>query len=131
MEERLQKGRDVKRNRQGTSSAAGSGEDVEQVYGDVTAMDTDNEAVDPTFDLEASLVSDTDFMTESFCENWVLQLDRDDKVSLALFLSFQLANKGCRGCWCHGWYKIENFKHNIKFHGSIALFVSELHLRQG
>ena len=36
-------------------------------------------------------MSDTDFMTESFCENWVLQLDRDDKVSLALFLSFQLA----------------------------------------
>ena len=35
LEERLQKGRDVKRNRQGTSSAAVSGEDVEQVYGDV------------------------------------------------------------------------------------------------
>ena len=116
---------------------------MEQVYGDVTeigelmglsqeAMNTDNEAVDPTFDLEASLVSDTDFMTESFCENWVLQLEiRFLWHCFCLFnwLSILIVGKqGCRGCWCHGRYKIENFKHSIKF---IALFVSELHLRQG
>lgn len=33
---------------------------------------------------------------ENFCEDWVLQLDRDDKVSLGLFLSFQLSKHfGC------------------------------------
>ena len=31
-------------------------------------------------------------VSESFCENWVLQLSRDDKVFLALFLTFQLSN---------------------------------------
>ena len=74
------------------------------MYGDVSeiselmglsqdAMDTDNEDVDPTFDLDVSLKSDDDYMIENFCEDWVLQLDRDDKVSLALFLSFR--HLGC------------------------------------
>ena len=31
-------------------------------------------------------------MMESFCEDWVLQLERDDKVSLGLFLCFQMSN---------------------------------------
>ena len=35
-------------------------------------------------------------MVDTFCEDWVLQLDRDDKVSLALFLCFQLSKHlGC------------------------------------
>ena len=31
------------------------------------ALDTDDEAVDPTFDLDASLKSDRDHMIETFC----------------------------------------------------------------
>jgi len=30
-------------------------------------------------------------MVEAFCEEWVLQLDRDDVKALGLFLSFQLS----------------------------------------
>ena len=55
------------------------------------ALDTDNESVDPSFDLDSSLKSDNDFLVEQFCEDWVLQLDRDDKVSLGVFLCFQLS----------------------------------------
>ena len=54
------------------------------------ALDTDNESVDPSFDLDSSLKSDN-FLVEKFCEDWVLQLDRDDKVSLGVFLCFQLS----------------------------------------
>ena len=52
------------------------------------ALDTDDENVDPSFDLETSLSSDHEYFVEKFCE---LQLDRDDKVSLGLFLTFQLS----------------------------------------
>ena len=55
-----------------------------------SALDTDNEDVDPSFDLDASMKSDTDYMIESFCKDWISHLDRDDVVSLGLFLSFQL-----------------------------------------
>ena len=55
------------------------------------ALDTDNEDVDPSFDLDASTKSDGDYMVEKFCENWNSHLDRDNLVSLDLFLSFQLA----------------------------------------
>ena len=47
--------------------------------------------MDPSFDLDSSLKSDNDFLVEKFCEDWVLQLDRDDKVSLGVFLCFQLS----------------------------------------
>ena len=53
-------------------------------------MDTDNESVDPSFDLDSSLISDEDYVVDSFCEEWVLQLGREDKVSLGIFLAFQL-----------------------------------------
>lgn len=101
LEECLKKARDVKRSREGTSSVAGDGLESEQLYGDVSeisdlmglsqdALDTDDEAVDPSFNLDSSLKGDQDFLADQFCEDWVLQLDRDDKVSLALFLCFQL-----------------------------------------
>ena len=54
------------------------------------AMDTDDEAVDPLFDMNESIKSGTDHVFETFCEDWMCQLGRDDKVSLSLFLSFQL-----------------------------------------
>ena len=56
----------MKKNKQGISSVVGSLSDEEQVYGDVSdmdelmglsqeALDTANEVVNPTFDLDASL----------------------------------------------------------------------------
>ena len=37
------------------------------------------------------MVSDTDYMAETFCEDWASHLSRDDRVSLSLFLCFQLS----------------------------------------
>ena len=73
-------------------------------------MSSSRESVDSSFNLDSSVKSDDDFVSESFCENWVLQLSRDDKVSLALFLTFQLSKyfdcgttrAACRTSWHHG-----------------------------
>ena len=66
-------------------------ESVEVLTLSQDAPDIDDESVDPTFDLESSLLSDTDYMVEDFCDDWVSHLDRDDLVSLGLFLCFQLS----------------------------------------
>ena len=49
---------------------------------------------------------DNDHMTERFCENWVMHVDIDDKVSLGLFLmlpAIQISSNGgdqsCRNSW--------------------------------
>ena len=62
----------------------------------------DDEAVDPSFDLDSSLKSDVDHLEEHFCEEWVTHLEREDRLSLGLFLCFQLSkhfnlgrDKGC------------------------------------
>ena len=57
------------------------------------ALETDDEAQDPTFDLDDSLRSDRQHMTDNFCEEWVTHLDYEDRASLGLFLNFQL--KSC------------------------------------
>ena len=44
----------------------------------VEALDTDNESIAPSFDLDESMKSDTDYLVDNFCEDWVLQLDRED-----------------------------------------------------
>ena len=49
------------------------------------------DAKDTTFKLESGMVSDTDFMAETFCEEWVSHLGKEDCVSLGVFLCFQLA----------------------------------------
>ena len=54
------------------------------------ALDTEDEEKDPTFDLDSSLKADKDHITNAFCEDWATHLDRDDRVSLGLFLYFQL-----------------------------------------
>ena len=51
------------------------------------ALDDDDETVDPTFDLDVSAQSHP---FESFCENWILQLDCGDRVSLGIFLAYNL-----------------------------------------
>ena len=53
------------------------------------ALDTDNESVDPTFNLDDSVMLEEN-LAESFCEDYVLQLDHDQRVGLGIFLSFQL-----------------------------------------
>ena len=52
----------------------------------------DNVVTDPPFDLNVSIKSDCEHMIERFCEDWVAKFDRDDLVSLALFLYFQLTS---------------------------------------
>ena len=51
---------------------------------------TENEDVDPSFDFNSSLKEDDEHIVESFCENYVLQFNRDERVELGLFLCFQL-----------------------------------------
>ena len=48
-------------------------------------LDTEDEAVDPSFDLNSSLKSDVEYLQESFCDDWVSHLERGDRVSLGLF----------------------------------------------
>ena len=54
------------------------------------ALDTENEDIDPSFDFNSSLKEDDEHIVESFCENYVLQFNRDERVELGLFLCFQL-----------------------------------------
>ena len=41
------------------------------------ALDTDDDAIDPSFNLDSSLRSDLDLLRESFCDDWVSQLERE------------------------------------------------------
>ena len=56
----------------------------------VDALDTEDESVDPSFDMDSSIKSDSGHMTETFCEDWVTHLDWEDRASLGLFLCFQI-----------------------------------------
>ena len=59
------------------------------------ALNTSNECVDPDFDPETSIKSDSNFMSEKFCEEWLAQLSWIDRTSMGLFLSFQLTTLLC------------------------------------
>ena len=73
-----------------TSNTANVELGVADLLSPTDAPDDDDETVDPTFDMDASVSSDTDHQRESFCENWMLQLDRDDRMSLGIFLVHNL-----------------------------------------
>ena len=103
----IQKARDAKRRRpageyltEAAESEAGpSGNQTVEVSDMAELLDVsideeeaDNEVTDPSFDLDASMNSDCEHMIEHFCEDWISNLDRDDLVSLALFLCFQLTS---------------------------------------
>ena len=45
---------------------------------------------DPNYDPEQDLHENIDLKLEQFVEEWVLHLDRDDKISLSLLLCFHL-----------------------------------------
>ena len=56
------------------------------------ALDTDDENVDPSFNLDCSMKSDSKHISESFRDDWVAQLEWEDRTSLGLFLCFQLTS---------------------------------------
>ena len=39
------------------------------------ALDTENQEIDPTFDLDASIKSKSAYLIETFCDDWISQLD--------------------------------------------------------
>ena len=41
----------------------------------VGELDTDNENIDPSFDLDSSMKSYSEHMIERFCEDWISHLD--------------------------------------------------------
>ena len=53
------------------------------------AQDTDSETVDPSFDQDVSMMSDTEHLISTFCEEWVASLTWENRTSLGLFLTFQ------------------------------------------
>ena len=61
-------------------------------------LNTDDELEDPSFDLNASMKSDKDYLIHDFCDSWILQLGKDDRVNLGLFLCFQLEKVLAIGC---------------------------------
>ena len=61
------------------------------------ALDTEDEDVDPSFDLDSNLKSDSDHIIDNFCEEWVTHLNHEDRVSLGLFLCFQLTSQLGKG----------------------------------
>ena len=44
--------------------------------------------MDPDFDLETSVKSDSDYLAETFCEEWLAKLLWEDRTALGLFLVF-------------------------------------------
>lgn len=61
---------------------------VEEMRG--RSISTDPTDEDPTFDPEEAMASDPTLKLEQFVEEWVLSLNRDDKVALGLFLTYNL-----------------------------------------
>ena len=55
------------------------------------AMDTDSEGEDPSFELNSSLKPDTHHLLDTFCEEWVAQLSREDTFLLDIFLQYQIS----------------------------------------
>ena len=92
----LELAREAKRTRVESEEGCGARtvevtDKLEDLVESADALDSDDEEKDPTFELESSMVSDNDFMAETFCEDWVSHLGKEDCVSLGVFLCFQLA----------------------------------------
>ena len=47
-------------------------------------FNTKDENVDPSFDLDSILKSDSDHIIDNFCEEWVSHLNHEDSVLLGL-----------------------------------------------
>ena len=61
------------------------------------ALDTENENIDPSFDINASTRSDCEHLIDPFCEDWVTHLNWEDRASLGLLLCFQLKSVLAQG----------------------------------
>ena len=57
------------------------------------AADINDEAVNPTFEVDSSIKSDVDHIMETFGDDWISHLDRDNRDSLGIFLCFQLTKQ--------------------------------------
>ena len=44
------------------------------------ALDTEDEEKDLTFDLDSSMKEDKDHMTDTFCEEWAMHIDIDERL---------------------------------------------------
>ena len=55
------------------------------------ALDTDSKSVDPSFDPDISMTSDTEHLISTFCEEWVASLSWENRISLGLFLTSQMS----------------------------------------
>ena len=51
------------------------------------AENTDDEEIDPSFELNSSIKTDTTYQIEMFCEEWVTQLSRDNRFTLGFFFT--------------------------------------------
>ena len=79
----LELAREAKRTRVESEEGCGAcavevTDKLEDLVESADALDTDDEEKDPTFELESSMVSDNDFMAETFCEDWVSHLGKED-----------------------------------------------------
>lgn len=83
LEKCLEKGRELKKSKLDDSAQGEGSQQSEELYGAVSdvedlmglsqeALNTDSESVDPSFNLDTSVKSDDEFLSESFCEEWVL-----------------------------------------------------------
>ena len=75
-------------NGKGNDSVVGVADFSELLNMSEDALDTDNESVDPTLNLDDSVMLEEN-LAESFCEDYVLQLDHDQRVGLGTFLSWR------------------------------------------
>lgn len=96
LESKLEKARKVKkRDISGGDDQPASLEDLAAMSDE--ALDTMDEDIDPSFDLDSSIKSDSSHLMETFCDEFVTHLELEDRVGLGLFLYFQLItmlNKG-------------------------------------
>ena len=86
LEKILQNARETKRRRK---EGLGPMQDAEPTE-EMSSREDETEEQDPTFDEASAKQQDKEYIQESFCEEWISQMNREDKISLALFLSFQI-----------------------------------------
>ena len=55
-----------------------------------TASSETTDEDDPTFDPVQELIDNPELKLEQFLEDWLISLDREDKISLGLFLTYNL-----------------------------------------
>ena len=57
----------------------------------------EDEETDPSFDLNESIWCDGNHIVDSFCEEWVSHLDREDRTAVGIFLYVQMKTLLAKG----------------------------------